>query len=1305
MSGYSIWADVGSLSVGSFEADGVSVRVLALAEHAGGLFLGLSREVPSEFVLSVAGREFSASQSRVAHMAGRGRYWWPVGAGLWGDGDLVDARIAVDGDAAPVPSRSPAPPSAYFDRVPSAHDGVGSFSVRLSFVGDAVVDAALLAGGAVAVSGGELVGVEESSGRWDVTVVPAGGGDVAVGVVGGMACAQPAAVCSGDGQRLQNSARVVVAGPDRAVSLSSLSLHGAVLDPVFDPSVVLYGASAAAGSAFVTVVAEPADAAATVSIEPQDTDTAPGHQVGLLAGGQTAVTVTVTASDGTTRRYWVIVERPAAPGSASPAVPALSGLALEGLAPLPFDADQPRYELDAAEGAAHTTVVIAAVEVGATVEVLAARGDDAALVLDPADSDPAHEGHQVRLSPTGDTLVLVVVTSADGLRQRTYVMLIAAPANQPQPNQPQPNQARSADSPGTLPGPHAQAAVDKSAVGKSAVGKSAVRGTRNLPLLGSLSLEAANSNAVSLGAVDLSPAFTAATTEYTASVTADTTSVTVTAVAADADASVAVTPADADPNTPGHQIALPAAAFGEQPTTTSIAVAVQAADATMNAYTITVTRAASTLPSGCALESLTQAQGAAVLTASGQWKPQCRSILTYKQRMSDPPGSRTTGFARFYELSVSHTAEVTIELTDWDTSHHYVLRAADGTQIGHSFYAVGYVVPVSCVDFEMPTCNDWPSQLEATLDAGDYIIEIVQHFSHDGRQKRFDLEVEVTVLPALDSLSLGAVQLHPVFDASTRAYNASVTEDISNVTVTAVAADADAKVTINGDGDNDDDAEVEVVLRAGVAGNPPATTSIEVAVQSTDGLRTSYTVTVARATPDLPLLESLSLGDVPLSPAFAAPTLAYTASVTEETSSVTVTADAADADASFTITPADADAGTPGHQVALNDVVLGGLPATTSIEVAVESADAIVNRYTVTVARAAPMLPSGCALERLSWNRDRGVTVVPSASLWLFTDGQWGPECGSILEYKEDPAGASTTGLARFYGLRVRETTDVRFWLTDVDTSHHYVLRNADGEVIDHVFSDIDYDIDYPGGDPCADLDECSEAASLLVEQLAAGDYVIEIIQHFSEDGRQRHFGVNVSVPSTDIGPLETAITGVLPTDCEFDTFDQAPDAVLTASGKWKPECESMRTYTMLESDLPDSSTTGFARFYGLTVSETADVVIRLTKYDTSHHYVLRDADGNEIDHTYFLFGYIRTPWCAEDDAIDPCNVWPVQLKAELAPGDYIIEIIQHFSRDGRQRRFDLQVAVPSTAISPLPTAISPLPWPPMMGMMPGPGD
>ena len=431
LSGYSRWARVGSLSVDRFAVEGASYRVLVLVDHAEGLYLGVDRALPSDFALTVSGERFVASESLVPPLPVRGGYWWPLDSDLWAVGDTVDVTLSMEGSGS-VDSRVSAPPSAYFSDVPERHDGTGPFELRLYFDEPGLdVSAEMLRDHALEVAGGSVSDVRAANttgSAWVVTVDPAGTGDIIVALPAAADCVPASAVCSADGRMLRNRSEVLVAGLSSDASLSFLNVDGLSLSPVFDPGVTLYTAEASAGTDSVTVDALAGDPDAVVEFSPADADAGVGgHQVALVAGGQTAVTVTVTAADSTVRRYWTLISVPAdtvPDPHESEAPPHLSELQLGGLEPVEFTPEQTRYEVEAKPDVAETTVVLGLEEEGATIEVLTAHGDDPTLVLDSADVDISAEGHQAQLSTTGDTLVVVRVTSADGLRQKIYVVLV-----------------------------------------------------------------------------------------------------------------------------------------------------------------------------------------------------------------------------------------------------------------------------------------------------------------------------------------------------------------------------------------------------------------------------------------------------------------------------------------------------------------------------------------------------------------------------------------------------------------------------------------------------------------------------------------------------------------------------------------------------------------------------------------------------------------------------------------------------------------------------------------------------------------
>ena len=109
-------------------------------------------------------------------------------------------------------------------------------------------------------------------------------------------------------------------------TLASLSVDGATLNPAFDAGVLVYRAVADAETQTVTLAATANDGGASVAYGPAgDADTAlADHQVAVPGEGETLVAVTVTAADGTVRRYRVVVARAAVEDRVAPVLAAAS---------------------------------------------------------------------------------------------------------------------------------------------------------------------------------------------------------------------------------------------------------------------------------------------------------------------------------------------------------------------------------------------------------------------------------------------------------------------------------------------------------------------------------------------------------------------------------------------------------------------------------------------------------------------------------------------------------------------------------------------------------------------------------------------------------------------------------------------------------------------------------------------------------------------------------------------------------------------------------------------------------------------
>ncbi len=950
-------SDVGSatggLSERHFEVGDSGITVAALFEYVeGGLMMGLSAELPEDFVLDVDGEQFVGSESFVPGLILRGRYWWPAAPRDWRTGDQVPVSITMGGPG-DLTGRPKAPPSARFSHLPAGHNGIDAFTVRLNFdEAGLAVDAAMLRDDTLEVAGAGIAEVKKASAgkrAWDITLEPHGPEEiiVALGPVGG--CALLGAVCTSDGRELHNHAQVVIAGLADA-SLASLDLMGASLGAPFDPAEALHYATSAPGASEFTVLAAAAEesAGAEVSITPADADPGePGHQVVVDPNGETAVELTVTAPDGVaTRRYWLVARSDTASGDESSA---LENMQMSGLEPLAFNEKESLYVLSVHEEVSQTTVVTSRAETDAIVEVMVVRSDSAKLTLDRNDADPAAIGHQVDLADSGDTLVIVRVTSGDGLSQRVYLTLISKVSTSV-----------------------------RSSMRQLTMRSKLTMRSETAPTLSSLS--------VSEGSLD--PAFAADEFEYTATVESDVAEVTVTAAANGAE--LTVIPADADANDPGHQVAL-----GLPGSETAIVI-VASANGQLVSYVVTVSRKASTR--------------LALLDVSGsQLTPAFDpDLYAYTATVDD-----TQSHATIHATAEAPDAEVRIVPGDDDpvTPGHQVALGALGdlttTQVvvlvsaptvaAHGTYMIAVTRPelvpslgsLSVAGLDLTPAFDsdvfeyavaaGPELAEATLSAtasyphmditvsladadpnkpgwqiplgalGSQTVTTAVVTVTDSSTTSISYTVAVTrpeLVPSLGSLSVAGLDLTPAFDSDVFEYAAAAGPELAEATLSATASYPHMDITVSPADADPNKPGWQIPL--GALGSQTVTTAV---VTVTDSSTTSISYTVAVTRPELvSSLGSLSVAGLDLTPAFDSDVFEYAAAAGPELAEATLSATASYPHMDITVSPADADPNKPGWQIPLG--ALGSQTVTTAVVTVTDSSTTSIS-YTIVFTRAA----------------------------------------------------------------------------------------------------------------------------------------------------------------------------------------------------------------------------------------------------------------------------------------------------------------------------------------------------------------
>ena len=822
-------------------------------------------------------------------------------------------------------------------------------------------------------------------------------------------------VTAQDGQTMQIYTVTVTRAGSADATLSSLSLSGVTLTPVFAAGTTAYAASVGHAVTETTVTASASDASASVEITPEDADDQTlGDQVDL-AVGETTISVVVTAQDGvTTRTYSVTVTRAGSEDAT------LSALSFSGVTLSPaFESGTTAYTASVGHGVTATTVTAMAAA-GAAYEVK---------LNGVVDQDGV-----VGLAVGSGNVIAVIVTAQDGKTTQTYTVTLT--------------RAGSADatlsglalsgvtlSPAFASGTVAYTASVGHGVTETMVTATAVAGAVYgvklngvvdqdgvLPLavgagnviavvvtaqdgemtqIYSVTVTRAGSADASLSALSLigatlTPAFASVTTAYTASVSNSVTETTVTATAAaeaayevklngvvDQDGVVGLVVGS------GNVIAVVVTAQDGQTTQTYTVTVTRAgsADATLSALSLSGVTLSPAFASGTTAYTASVGHGVTETTVAASASDANASVDVKLNRLVDQDGVTTLVVGSGNVIAVVVTAQ------DGQTTQTYtvtVTRAgsADATLSALSLsgvtltpaFAAGTTAYTTSVAHGVTettvtaSASDGNASVEVTpegaddqtvgdqvaLAVGETTIS-VEVTAQDGQTTR---TYSVTVMRAgsseasLGALSLSGVTLSPAFATGTTAYTASVGHGVTETTVAASASDANASVEVKLNGEVDQDGVVSLMVGAGNV--------ITVIVTAQDGETSqTYTVTVTRAGSADATLSALSLSGVTLSPAFASGTVAYTASLGHAVMETTVSASASDANASV--------------EVKLNGVVdqdgVVGLAVGSGnvIAVVVTAQDGeMMQTYSVTVTRAGS---SEASLSALSLS---GVTLTPA---------------------------------------------------------------------------------------------------------------------------------------------------------------------------------------------------------------------------------------------------------------------------------------------------------------------------------------
>ena len=194
----------------------------------------------------------------------------------------------------------------------------------------------------------------------------------------------------------------------------------------------------------------------------------------------------------------------------------------------------------------------------------------------------------------------------------------------------------------------------------------------------------------------------------------------------------------------------------------------------------------------------------------------------------------------------------------------------------------------------------------------------------------------------LSSLTVNTGPLDPAFSSDIANYTVDVATSVTSVTVTARPQNASASMTVNGQVTASGQGRT---ISLGVAGS---STPIPIVVTAVNGSQNTYIVTVNRAAlGGNNNLQSLTVSQGTLNPAFNASTRNYAVNVASTVTSVTVTAQAQDAGATVSINDQTTTSLT---------VTLGAEGSSTPISIEVTAPNGNQKTYIVLVNRAAIVL-------------------------------------------------------------------------------------------------------------------------------------------------------------------------------------------------------------------------------------------------------------------------------------------------------------------------------------------------------------
>jgi tRNA threonylcarbamoyladenosine modification (KEOPS) complex Pcc1 subunit len=419
-------------------------------------------------------------------------------------------------------------------------------------------------------------------------------------------------------------------------------------------------------------------------------------------------------------------------------------------------------------------------------------------------------------------------------------------------------------------------------------------------------------SALTISSGTLNPSFSSGTISYIDFVANGVSSVTVTPTRNESHATITVNGSSVTSGSPSSSINLNVGS-------NTITIVVTAQDNSTKTYTIIVSRASPTLSSDATLSALTISSG----------------ILT---------PSFSSGTISYVDSVANEVSSVTVTPTR-NESHATITVNGNSVTSGSASGAIN-------------------------LNVGLNTITIIVT-SQDNGTKTYTIIVSraapaVSSDATLSSLIISSGALSPAFSSTTTSYVDSVANGTSSVTVTPTRNDSNATITVNGNSVTSGVASGAINLNVG-------SNTITIIVTAQDNSTKTYTIIVSRASPSASndaTLSSLTISSGTLTPSFSSGTIAYTDSVANGTSSITVTPTRNESHASITVNGNSVTSGSASGAINLN-------VGSNTITIIVTAQDNSTKTYTIIVNRALPGVSNNATLYALTISTG---TLTPSFS-------------------------------------------------------------------------------------------------------------------------------------------------------------------------------------------------------------------------------------------------------------------------------------------------------------------------------------